>query len=214
MSESSHVRIPVQDRSRQTLERIVIAVEGLLARKPFDEIGVAEVVRRAGCSTGSFYARFRAKDDVLPYLYERYDADLKQRVQARIDSVSWERLGLSATVDNVVRITVEMYSERRHLLRAVALFARSQPGAISPEVRRKRAATTTDLPARVLARFADEIRHDDPLDAARIGFFIVAAAAREKILFGDAPHASDTRLSETRLITELSRTLYAYLTCR
>jgi hypothetical protein len=72
---------------------------------------------------------------------------------------------------------------------------------------------TTDLPARLLARFADEIRHPDPLAAARVGFFIVAAVAREKMLFGAAPHASDTPLSDDQLKRELARVLYAYLTC-
>ena len=54
---------------------------------------------------------------------------------------------------------------------------------------------TTDLPAKLLARFADDIAHPDPLQAARVGFMI-AAIAREKILFGEAPHAASTALTD------------------
>ncbi len=204
--------MPLQDRSRETLERIVRAVEDLLTTKSFDDIRIAEIVRKAECSTGSFYARFDAKDDLLPFLYERYDADLRLRVEGHL-SEGWERLTLRETVEKVVDITVKMYWERKHLLRAVALFARSQPHAVGPKARSARAAVT-DVPVRLLGRFADEIAHDDPLEAARTGFFVVAAAAREKILFGDAPHASDTPLPRERLGRELSRTLYNYLTCR
>ena len=206
------VRAPLQDRSRGTLERILVATEALLERHPFDEIGVAQIVRRARCSTGSFYARFASKDALLPLLYERYDADLRPRIEARAAAVDPDRLTLREAAAVVAGTTVDMYAERRNLLRAVALYARTHPAAIASGVRGSRGAIT-DIPARLLARFADEIAHDDPLAAARVGFFIVAAVAREKLLFGAAPHASHTPLSDEQLKRELARTLYAYLTC-
>jgi len=211
MAPSASVYPPLQARSRKTLDRISRAVEDLLATRAFDDITVADIVRTAGCSTGSFYARFASKDDVLPYLYARYDADLRQRVESRISTVDWERLTFRETVQLVADNTVDMYTERRHLLRAVALFARTQPRAIKADVRRGR-ESTTDLPAKFLARFAREINHADSMDAARLGFFMVASVAREKILFGEAPHASSTPLSNDRLKTELGRMLHSYLT--
>jgi len=206
------VRAPLQDRSRETLERILVATEKLLERLPFEEIGVAQIVRRARCSTGSFYARFSSKDALLPLLYERYSADLRPRMLARAAAVDPEVLTLREAAELVAATTVDMYAERRNLLRAVALFARTRPEAIGADVREAR-GPTTDLPARLLARFAHEIRHPDPLAAARIGFFVIAAAAREKMLFGAAPHASDTPLTDDQLSRELARVLYAYLTC-
>lgn len=206
------VQPPLQDRSRRTLDRIAAAVESLLADRAFDDIAVADIVRAARCSTSSFYARFTSKDDVLPYLYARYDADLKPRLQARAASVRLDTLSLRETAQLVVENTVDMYAERRHLLRAVALYARTHPGAIDADVRRARTGVT-DLPASLLARFAAEIAHDDAAEAARTGFFMVAAVAREKVLFGEAPHAAATPLSNDRLKRELGRMLYAYLTC-
>jgi AcrR family transcriptional regulator len=206
------IQPPLQERSRRTLEKIGRAVESLLATRSFDDIGVADIVRKAGCSTGSFYARFASKDDVLPYLYARYDADLGPRVAARLASIDLERLTLRETVVLVVDHTVDMYAERRNLLRAVALYARSHPGAIGTDIRRDR-ERVTDMPATLLAQFPGEIRHADTTEAARIGFFMIAAICREKILFGEAPHASATPLSNERLKTELSRLLHAYLTC-
>lgn len=212
MPLSPSVHPPLQARSRKTLDRIARAVEDLLANRAFDDISVADIVRTADCSTGSFYARFASKNDVLPYLYARYDAGLRSRVEARLKSVDWERLTLRKTVQLVVDNTVDMYVERRHLLRAVALFARTQPRAVKTEMRRSR-ESTTDLPAKLLGRFASEISHADPVDGARLGFFMVASVAREKILFGEAPHASSTPLSNDRLKAELGRMLHSYLTC-
>ena len=212
MSPNAQVNAPLQDRSRRTLDKIVRAVEQLLEVRPFDEISVADIIRRARCSTGSFYARFPTKDAVLPYLYARYDADLRPRMAAKLASVDWASLSLRQTVELFVSGMVDMYLERRNLLRAAALFARANPEAIGDDIRQRRGAVL-DMPARLFARFADEIAHDDAMEAARIGFFIVASAAREKLLF-DAPHGSSTRLTNAQLKTQLARTLYAYLTCR
>ena len=202
---------PLQDRSRRTLEKIGRAVEELLSSKSFYEISVNDIVARAGCSIGSFYARFKSRDDLLPYLYQRYNDDLRPRMQARMQSVRWQDLSFRETVRLIAEGTVDLYLERRHLLRAVALLARTKPEAIGPEIRSTRGATT-DLPAKLLARFTSEIRHEDPLDAARVGFFMLTAIAREKILFGEAPHAASTLLSPAQLKRELARMLYGYLT--
>jgi AcrR family transcriptional regulator len=210
IAASAHVQPPLQDRSRRTLEKIGRAVEDLLATRSFDDISVADIARRARCSIGSFYARFASKDDLLPYLYERYDADLKPRIQARAAAVDWSTLTLRDAVWLIVENTVDMYVERRNLLRAVALLVRTNPSAATPAMRGVR-REATDLPAQALARFAGEIAHADPLDAARIGFFMVTAIAREKILFGEAPHASSTPLDADRLKRELARMLLAYL---
>jgi AcrR family transcriptional regulator len=210
---SASVQPPQQERSRRTLEKICQATEKLLATRAFDDIGVADIVREARCSTGSFYARFASKDDLLPYLYQRYDADLRPRIEARVATLTIDGLTLRETAQLVVDTTVELYAERRHLLRAVALYARTRPRDIDAETRRVR-ESVTDMPPRVLARFAEEIVHEDALEAARVGWFVVSAACREKILFGEAPHAASLRLSLDRLKGELGRLLYAYLTTR
>jgi AcrR family transcriptional regulator len=209
---SPRVQTPLQDRSRRTLEKILQATEELLATRSFDDIGVNDIVRRARSSVGSFYARFQSKDDLLPYLYERYDADLKPRMEARVSSIRWQDLSLRETVLLVAEHTVDMYVERRHLLRAVALLARSRPRAVSASMRAARGAVT-DMPAKVLARFGSQIAHDDPMDAARLGFFMLAAVARERILFEEAPHAASLGIGTERLKKELARMLYGYLTC-
>ena len=212
MADAHGVRAPLQARSRRTLDNIARATEELLEARPFDEIGVADIVRRAGCSTSSFYARFPTKEALLPFLYARYDADLRPRIAARLAEVDWGGLTLRQTVELIVGGMVGMYREREHLLRAVALFARASPGAIGDDVRRERAGVHDALAGR-LARFGAEIAHPDPLDAARVGLFIVGAAARDKVLFGEAPHAAATPLTDARLARELARALHAYLTC-
>ncbi len=59
-SKSDYVA-PCQPRSQRTQDRLLDATEALLATRPFEEITVAEIVRRARRSVGSFYASFDAK---------------------------------------------------------------------------------------------------------------------------------------------------------
>ena len=213
MPKAKTPRAPVQDRSRQTLERIVRAVETLLETRSFDSIGVDDIARRARCSTGSFYARFPSKDSLLPFVYARYDAELRPRMGARLGAIDWHAMTLREMCDRAAVEICDQYAERRHLLRAMAVFARAKPDAVDAGTKARR-VELHDMPAKLLARFASEITHSDSIAAARTGLFIIAAAARDKILFGDAPHAASTPVSNTQLKQELGRALYAYLTCK
>ena len=213
MPKAKTPRAPVQDRSRQTLERIVRAVETLLETRSFDAIGVDDIARRARCSTGSFYARFPSKDSLLPYVYARYDAELRPRMAARLGAIDWNAMTLREMCDRAATEMCDMYAERRHLLRAMAVFARAKPDAVDADTKARR-VELHDMPAKLLARFDSEIAHPDPIAAARTGLFIIAAAARDKILFADAPHAASTPVNDSQLKQELGRALYAYLTCK
>ena len=66
--------------------------------------------------------------------------------------------------------------------------------------------------AQLLLACRDEIRHPDPPIAVSTGFFFVAAACRDKILFGESPHPASLVVSDHQLAAELSRALFAYLT--
>ena len=65
------VREPRQERSRRTLKRILDAGLYLLEHEGPEALTVTALTKRARTSVGSFYARFRGKDDLLRYLGER-----------------------------------------------------------------------------------------------------------------------------------------------
>jgi AcrR family transcriptional regulator len=202
-----------QARSVRSLEAILEAAEALLRRRDWRHIGIVELCRRAGVTTGAFYARFRAKDDLLPFLYSRYDASLADRFAAALArATSQGGDGLRARVSAGMRVMVDEYRERRWLLRAMALWARQNPEALGGALRERRRGLHDGLAAAFLP-FQGQITHPDPALAVRTGLFMAAAAARDKILFGEAPHAAATPLGDAQLAAELSRALYAYLTC-
>ncbi len=210
MAKPTRISPPLQERSAKTLERIVEATEVLLRTKSLEQVTIREIVQRAKCPIASFYARFKSKDDLLPHLYERYDARIGPEIQAKISSVDLESLDLPTAVDLCVELIIDSYSRDKWLMREVALFARRNPGAIGKDVRRKRSGLHTRA-AEVFASFAGEIRHRNPVRAAEVGIFLVSSVARETVLFGEAPHATATALSREALHATLVHTFLSFL---
>ncbi len=204
------LRKPHQVRSQQTLERIVAALEALLGFRDFEAISVAEITKRAGTSVGAFYARFTGKDALLPLLYERYGADLERRMEALVAGIPWDELDLRGSVERLVRLLIEQFRGRRGLMRAVGLFARQRPDAISRAMLARRAELHRRIAGLLLLHRA-QIRHPDPELAVEMGLFAVAAACRDKILF-PAPHARTLPEDDELLRKEMSSLLLAYLT--
>lgn len=201
---------PVQRRAHETQERFAAAAEALLQESPFEAISVQAIARRAGRPVGSFYARFASKEALLPFLYERYHEGLESLIEARVGARNWSRLGFTATIEGVVDVLLGLYDERRWLIRALALFTRQSPEALPGDLVERRRRVYDRMVA-VLIRHRDHIRHPDPEAAIRFGVFMVSAVAREKLLFGDAPHSRVTPLTRRALRAELVRALRGYL---
>src|SRR5262245_22519466 len=202
----------IQARSRETVDLFARAAEELLRDRPFEEIGVQDIVRRAGRPVGSFYARFASKEALLPFLYQRYHEGLEALLDERLAAVAWPRLGFERTVEAVVDLVLALYSERAWLIRALALFARSRPEALPSDIADRRRQAYEPL-WNVLLRHRARIAHDDPEAAVRFGVFLVSSTAREKLLFAEAPLSRVTPLGRSALRRELVRVLHSYLTC-
>jgi AcrR family transcriptional regulator len=192
------------------MERFARAAEELLQDRPFEKISVLDIVRRAKRPIGSFYARFRGKDALLPHLYQRYHDGLEPYIIDRLARTDWSRLDFPATVGAIVDFTLGMYDERRWLIRALALFARTSPEALPDGLLESR-RRVFDAEVQILLRHKERIPHKDPAAAARFGIFLVSSVAREKLLFGEAPHARVTPLSRKALRAEMVRALHGYL---
>jgi len=201
---------PAQRRSHETMARFAEAAEELLRDKSFEDISVHDIVRRAGRPIGSFYARFGSKEALVPFLYERYDESLGSQFAGKLGRVRWADLSFRETTATIVDLLLRMYDERRWLLRALALFARSKPEALPAGLIHRRGAVYEPL-IQILLRHRRRIRHPDAEAAARFGIFLVSSVAREKLLFGQAPHARVTPMTRRALRDELVRALTGYL---
>ena len=202
---------PRQERSQDTLARVLRATEHLLDRMHFEDITLGQILERADVSVGSFYARFHSKEDLLPHLYTAYSENLRRRAAAAAAPERWAGKNLAARIRALMHLAVAAYREERGLLRAVALLARSRPKQVAKSALRERDDQYRTMAALLLA-CAGEIRHPAPARAVATGLLFALAACRDKILFAEAPHPASVTLTDEQLADELARALHAYLT--
>jgi AcrR family transcriptional regulator len=204
------VRKPTQARSQETLEAIVRATETLLEQRPFAEISVQDIVMAAGCSNGSFYARFAAKEDLLPHLYARYDDELAARIEALDASQRWADATLAQALETCIDEHIRAYAERPHLMREFMLFVRrSASNTPSAGVARR-----NRLFGRAVERLTSvRTERGAPVatEAAIFALTVIGNVVRELVLFGDKPLSRPGALPHATLKRNLMDLLLPYL---
>lgn len=205
-----HAAAPSQSRGHATQERFAGATEALLRDRPFEEITIQDIVRRARKPIGSFYARFGSKEALLPLLYRRYDARLETRVQEAFARVRWEPLDFAGTVGALVDVVLALFEGDRGPIRTLSLFARAHPEALPADLVARRRRIYEPF-VEQLSRHRERITHPDPDGAIRFGLYVVVTLAREKLLFSDAPQSRIHPMGRDTLRAELIRALLGYL---
>jgi AcrR family transcriptional regulator len=205
------VRRPRQARSQDTLDRILDAAEELVAEKGFEDATVAELVRRASSSVGSFYTRFRDKDGLLYALYERYHEQATATADAALDPARWEGASIPEILRAVVRFLVSVYREREGLIRAFVLRNHSDTEFRARQERLSH--YVNEKLSRLLLARAGEIAHPNPARAAAFGLTMTVSTIESVVLFGEL-RSSGLVLSDDELGAELTRAFLAYLGVR
>ncbi|MEJ5254618.1 MAG: TetR/AcrR family transcriptional regulator [Acidimicrobiales bacterium] len=194
------VRAPRQARSHETFERFVEATRQLLDEKPFDEITVADIVRKAERTVGSFYARFDDKYGVLYELMSRINRRITDVVRAFCDPVRWEGHPVDDFVAESVRLNVQAYRRTTPLFRAALCAASSDE-----RFRRARVEVMqfcAEAQKQFLLSRVDELGCADPARASDQMFELVAATLDHELLFGRFTTTSPE--SDLDLIAELT----------
>ena len=211
--KAAELRAPCQDRSRRTLAAILDATEVLLEEELFDQLSVAAIMAEAGMAVGSFYRRFKAKDDLLPHLYGRYEEALAREVDSFLAAEEWVGVGLEARVEELVAFAVRIYRRRRGLWRAVLVHAIARPSAIGEESRDERARLVMRF-IELLVERGDEIGHAEPRLAAEIAVTSLMSICKDRILLDTPGSRTRRRVSDARLQRELCRLVVGYLQIR
>lgn len=86
MERKNVQRLSNEDAKKLSQECIETALISLMEHKPFEEITISELVKRAGVSRAAFYRNYETKQDVLLHSFR----DAIKEVSASIDAVSYE----------------------------------------------------------------------------------------------------------------------------
>lgn len=204
---------PVQQRSRETAERITAAALSLLERKSFAELKVTEIARKAGVSVGGFYARFPSKEALLQYFDATLVEGILERAGRELDSERLASAGAREVVTAYIRLAVTMFRRHRPVLQQVALRSRTSKDPSFKERIRKANAFLHGRFRSLLDERRDEIAHPDPRVAVDLGLTFVSAAMREYVLFSEF-RPDFAPVGDARLVRELTDAFCAYLGIR
>jgi AcrR family transcriptional regulator len=90
---------PKQQRSRENRDALLDAFVALLDEKPYADIGVGDIVRRAGLTTGALYGRFGDKRGLAHAAHERFVIRSAETMETWGARAAWR----SATPRKIIR---------------------------------------------------------------------------------------------------------------
>lgn len=107
--DKKKVRIPQQKRSIEKKERIIEAANRAFNQKGYFEIYINEIAEEAGLSTGTVYAYFKDKKDILLACLERSRQKILHDITKEIAGLS-ETGDLTQTMVNILHILIKFHT--------------------------------------------------------------------------------------------------------
>src|SRR5690606_17272777 len=104
MDGTDWVTTPSQQRSRQTLQKVLVTARDLFVNQGFDETTIAQISRNSGVSVGSIYNLFADKHSIFLALYEHYRATREMQIGEMVAQPRWE----TASAVDVLRFHIEI----------------------------------------------------------------------------------------------------------
>ena len=199
---------PKQERSLQTLNRLLDAAEKVLEEQGLDATTVPLIAKRAGVSVGVVYRRFPNKDALIRGVYERFLWRVNEQNSMMLGTLNRVQFTLQDLLRGMIRGSVEGHRRKRNLLRALHQFARTHSDpAMKREAAKMNRASTAAITALMLTH-QEKIRHPDPEAAIQFAVLTLAAVIRSAILDEEGTYGLS---APEDIEEELTRMIFGYL---
>jgi len=182
-----NVRPPQQDRSRQSLEKVLAAARQLLCESMTADLTLSDVSKTAGVSIGSIYGRFKGKDDLLQVVFE----DALEKMDLEWQALMHELDARPLTLPELLPLLVDTLAEflARHAAILKPFMNRAGQGDIARSGKESHGRMAAAFIARISAH-QDEIRHPDPERAIHSCFRITYSSLARFLGLGSAADAA------------------------
>ena len=206
----------VQERGRNTLERLLNAAEQTLESTGLESATVPAIAARAGMSVGNLYKRFPDKDSLFRAVYERFFSDALASNEFALDPAKWEGIPTTEVLSTLVTGMIEGYRSRRSLIRALLLYAQTHADAEFRSHAEELRLQSLGLFERLLRDRRADIGHPYPERAIRFVVMLIAHALENAVLSeeGGGISSGDFLSHVPETAAELSRIITGYLRVR
>ena len=144
-------RQPVQERSRQTVARILDAADALIDEGGVEAVTTRAVADRAGVTYPSLYRFFADRDEILDQLVTHHLAALDARAVA--EERTWQITSVRDVIDRELDLHVAYFKEHPSAAR-LWLSGRSSPAVVAQVRQRAQVLAERLRQALVAANFA------------------------------------------------------------
>lgn len=209
-SRRGELALPVvQERGRQTLERLLDAAEQMLDFVGLEGATVPTIAAAAGVSVGTVYKRFPDKDALLRAVYERFYTDLLAANQFALDPAKWVDTPTIELLTTIVAGMVEGYRSRKSLIRALLLYAETHTDSDFRAHAEERRLETRQLFEALLRDRRADIGHPHPERAIRFVVVLIGHALQSSVV--SETGTRDLLSSGTDTAAELTKIVVGYL---
>jgi AcrR family transcriptional regulator len=206
------VHKPKQDRSKDTQEKLLTALESLLEERFFEQITIRDIALRAELSPATIYRRFQNKEALLPILYKRYDHSLGEWASSIWQGKRLEEYcDLESRIDWVVKEHVRFYKKFAHILRTVYIYNRLHEEISLPSLDVSRRDIYQIILDPIWECLEQKAQSNLTADKVRCLILILITTINERFLFGENKPSSILKLDEKVFVRELTNALKAYL---
>lgn len=197
------VTAPKQQRSEQSLQRVLAGLEALLQAKPFADIFIPEIAAKAGCSAATIYGRFKNKDSILAALHESLRERLLSRVDEELSLARWTGRKPEELASHYCSSTVGFYRRNRNLLAAVLLIH-------DREVYERAASMVQHIARSFAVAFRSTVppeQHDGLESRVDLGVRAIFALLQQRLLFDPVRMSTTNDGSDAAFSADLARLL-------
>lgn len=199
-SPPTRVRAPRQQRSRDSLERVLVAGIELLADEGWEGFTIAAVAKAAGVSVGMIYGRFENKDALFEAINDRFMSEIETLHVEAFEDAGWSELPTEQVIRKAVDAVADSFSFNTGMLRVAMLRS-----AVDDRVRHRGHSAIADLSRRFEAALLDrraDFSHPEPRIAVQVCFRMVFATLSRRVTFGPT-FESSVELAWPQLVHEL-----------
>lgn len=202
---------PQQQRTHATLTNLLDAGEALLDDKPWSEISVAAIAKKAGSSVGAFYRRFSDKDALLHAIHERFVDEAVVTADVVLDPERWRDETLIDLVEQTLGFVVSVMRERHGLDRAV--FERALYNDVFKERSNRLTRHVTERMMQLVLQRREQITHPKPEVAVQVALRQAFGFITDTCTVGVNDYGT-TELDDETFVSEIALSLTSYLGVR
>jgi AcrR family transcriptional regulator len=173
MPRAKNTLEPQQERSRESLRKLLRAAAEVLGQHGLDGTTIPRIAQHAGLTPGAVYRRFRDKDELLETtilgILERQD----ERLKAGMTPAMAARIPLEVFAEQIIGGMVVTYRMNAALLRALRQFTQSRPDMAFLKKATKLEVRSFERIVDLMLAAGKDIRHPDPRTAVSLGLIMV-----------------------------------------